>query len=302
VSNPEFLREGVAVPDFMKPDRVVIGTSSDKAKKVMEQLYRPFVLQGNPIYFMDERSAEVTKYAANSYLATRISFMNEIANLCELVGANVDHVRKGMGSDGRIGKRFLFAGIGYGGSCFPKDVKALAKTSDTIGYDFKILKSVMNVNRMQKLRMAEKMMDYYDGALKGKVVALWGLAFKPNTDDIREAPALETIQQLLDAGAEVRAFDPEAMDNVRELVGDKITFTKSKYEATNGADCLAIMTEWNEFRTPDFGELKNQLKDKVIFDGRNLYDLDILQDAGLAYLSIGRSPVNLEHQNNGISK
>ncbi len=294
VSNPEFLREGVAVPDFMKPDRVVIGTSSDKAKKVMEQLYRPFVLQGNPIYFMDERSAEVTKYAANSYLATRISFMNEIANLCELVGANVDHVRKGMGSDGRIGKRFLFAGIGYGGSCFPKDVKALAKTSDSIGYDFKILKSVMNVNRMQKLRMAEKMMDYYGGSLKGKVVALWGLAFKPNTDDIREAPALETIQQLLDAGAEVRAFDPEAMDNVRELVGDKITYTKSKYEATNGADCLAIMTEWNEFRTPDFGELKNQLNDKVIFDGRNLYDLDILQDAGLAYLSIGRSPVNIE--------
>lgn len=301
VSNPEFLREGVAVPDFMKPDRVVIGTSSAKAKKVMEQLYRPFVLQGNPIYFMDERSAEVTKYAANSYLATRISFMNEIANLCELVGANVDHVRKGMGSDGRIGKRFLFAGIGYGGSCFPKDVKALAKTSDSNGYDFQILRSVMDVNRKQKLRMAQKMSDFYQGNLKGKVVALWGLAFKPNTDDIREAPALETIQQLLDAGAEVRAFDPEAMDNVRAVVGDKITFTESKYEATNGADCLAIMTEWNEFRTPDFGELKNQLNDNVIFDGRNLYDLDIVKDAGLAYLSIGRLPVNVAQANNKVS-
>lgn len=301
VSNPEFLREGVAVPDFMKPDRVVIGTSSAKAQKVMEQLYRPFVLQGNPIYFMDERSAEVTKYAANSYLATRISFMNEIANLCELVGANVDHVRKGMGSDGRIGKRFLFAGIGYGGSCFPKDVKALAKTSDSNGYDFQILRSVMDVNRKQKLRMAQKMSDFYQGNLKGKVVALWGLAFKPNTDDIREAPALETIQQLLDAGAEVRAFDPEAMDNVRAVIGDKITFTDSKYEATNGADCLAIMTEWNEFRNPDFGELKNQLNDNVIFDGRNLYDLDIVKDAGLAYLSIGRLPVNVALANNKVS-
>ena len=206
-----------------------------------------------------------------------------------------------MGSDGRIGKRFLFAGIGYGGSCFPKDVKALAKTSDSNGYDFQILRSVMDVNRKQKLRMAQKMSDFYQGNLKGKVVALWGLAFKPNTDDIREAPALETIQQLLDAGAEVRAFDPEAMDNVRAVIGDKITFTDSKYEATNGADCLAIMTEWNEFRNPDFGELKNQLNDNVIFDGRNLYDLDIVKDAGLAYLSIGRLPVNVALANNKVS-
>ncbi len=303
VSNPEFLREGVAVPDFMKPDRVVIGTSSERAKKVMENLYRPFVLQGNPIFFMDERSAEVTKYAANSYLATRISFMNEIANLCELVGANVDQVRKGMGADGRIGKRFLFAGIGYGGSCFPKDVKALNKTAGDFGYDFKILKSVMDVNKKQKLKMGDKMLSYYDGDLAGKVIAMWGLAFKPNTDDIREAPALEAINQLLEAGATVQAFDPEAMDNVKEIYGDKVCFTSSKYEAIKNADCLAIMTEWNEFRTPDFGELKNQLKDNVIFDGRNLYDLDIVRDAGLAYLSIGRSVVNVDSSKlNGITK
>ena len=303
VSNPEFLREGVAVADFMKPDRVVIGTSSNRAKKVMETLYRPFVLQGNPIYFMDERSAEVTKYAANSYLATRISFMNEIANLCELVGANVDYVRKGMGSDRRIGKRFLFAGIGYGGSCFPKDVKALAKTSADFGYDFQILESVMAVNKKQKLRMGDKMLDFYNGNLKGKVIAIWGLAFKPNTDDIREAPALEAINVLLEAGAIVQAFDPEAMDNVKEIYGDKIIFCTSKYEATRNADCLAIMTEWNEFRTPDFGELKQQLNDNVIFDGRNLYDLKIIEDAGLIYMSIGRSVVNYNKgQLNGMSK
>jgi UDPglucose 6-dehydrogenase len=292
VSNPEFLREGVAVNDFLKPDRVVIGTSSDRARQTMERLYQPFVRQGNPIFFMDERSAEVTKYAANSYLATRISFMNEIANLCELVGANVDNVRRGMGADGRIGKRFLFAGIGYGGSCFPKDVKALAKTAGDYGYDFQILKSVMDVNQRQKLRLVEKMNKYYDGNLSGKVVAMWGLAFKPNTDDIREAPALEAIDQLLEAGATVQAFDPEAMANVKEIYGDKITFVNSKYEATKGADCLAIVTEWNEFRTPDFGELKQQLTDSVIFDGRNLYDLNIAQDAGLAYMSIGRSDMD----------
>lgn len=292
VSNPEFLREGVAVDDFMKPDRVVIGTSSERAKNVMEKLYRPFVRQGNPIFFMDERSAEVTKYAANSYLATRISFMNEIANLCELVGANVDNVRRGMGADGRIGKRFLFAGIGYGGSCFPKDVKALAKTAKDYDYDFKILKSVMHVNKLQKLRMVEKMNAYYEGNLNGKTIAIWGLAFKPNTDDIREAPALEAINDLLEAGATVRVFDPEAMENVKAIYGDKLIYAASKYETTNGADCLAIMTEWNEFRTPDFGELKQQLGDKVIFDGRNLYDLEALKEAGLTYLSIGRSAVN----------
>ncbi|CAA6808167.1 MAG: UDP-glucose dehydrogenase (EC [uncultured Aureispira sp.] len=292
VSNPEFLREGVAVDDFLKPDRVVIGTSSDRARQVMERLYQPFVRQGNPIFFMDERSAEVTKYAANSYLATRISFMNEIANLCELVGANVDNVRRGMGADGRIGKRFLFAGIGYGGSCFPKDVKALAKTAGDYGYDFQILKSVMDVNQRQKLRLVEKMSAHYKGDLSGKVVAMWGLAFKPNTDDIREAPALEAIDQLLEAGATVKAFDPEAMANVKAIYGDKITFVNSKYEATDGADCLAIVTEWNEFRTPDFGELKRQLSDSVIFDGRNLYDLDIAEKSGLAYMSIGRLDVN----------
>ncbi|BDS11915.1 UDP-glucose dehydrogenase family protein [Aureispira anguillae] len=293
VSNPEFLREGVAVDDFLKPDRVVIGTSSDRARQVMERLYQPFVRQGNPIFFMDERSAEVTKYAANSYLATRISFMNEIANLCELVGANVDNVRRGMGADGRIGKRFLFAGIGYGGSCFPKDVKALAKTAGDYGYDFQILKSVMEVNQKQKLRLVEKMNAYYDGNLEGKVVAMWGLAFKPNTDDIREAPALEAIEQLLAAGATVQAFDPEAMENVKAIYGDKITFVNSKYDATKNADCLAIMTEWNEFRTPDFGELKQQLTDAVIFDGRNLYDLDVVKGAGLTYMSIGRLDINV---------
>lgn len=294
VSNPEFLREGVAVDDFMKPDRVVIGTSSERAKKTMEQLYKPFVRQGNPIFFMDERSAEVTKYAANSYLATRISFMNEIANLCELVGANVDNVRKGMGSDGRIGKRFLFAGIGYGGSCFPKDVKALAKTSNDYDYDFKILKSVMNVNKLQKKRLVEKVSAYYNGALEGKTIAVWGLAFKPNTDDIREAPALEAINAFLEAGASVRVFDPEAMDNVKELYGDKITYTTSKYDTLKGADCLTIMTEWNEFRTPDFGEIKQLIKDDVVFDGRNLYDLDTVKNAGLTYFSIGRSVVEAE--------
>lgn len=291
VSNPEFLREGVAVDDFMKPDRVVIGTSSERAKKRMEQLYKPFVRQGNPIFFMDERSAEVTKYAANSYLATRISFMNEIANLCELVGADVDNVRKGMGSDGRIGKRFLYAGIGYGGSCFPKDVKALAKTADDYGYDFKILKSVMNVNDLQKHRMVEKISNHYKGNLKGKVVGMWGLAFKPNTDDIREAPALEAIDALLAVGVTVQVFDPEAMDNVKRIYGDKLVYCTSKYDATRNAHCLAIMTEWNEFRTPDFGELKQQLADKVIFDGRNLYDLDVLKEAGLSYFSVGRLDV-----------
>lgn len=288
VSNPEFLREGVAVEDFMKPDRVVVGTSSERAKKKMEQLYKPFVRQGNPIFFMDERSAEVTKYAANSYLATRISFMNEVANLCELVGADVDNVRRGMGADGRIGKRFLFAGIGYGGSCFPKDVKALAKTAGDYGYDFKILKSVMNVNDLQKMRMFDKINQFYKKSLENKVVAIWGLAFKPNTDDIREAPALEVIDALLKKGVVVQVFDPEAMENVKAVYGDKLVYCSSKYEAIKNADCLAIMTEWNEFRTPDFGELKCQLKDKVVFDGRNLYDLDVLKEAGLHYISIGR--------------
>lgn len=288
VSNPEFLREGVAVDDFLKPDRVVIGTDSKKAEEVMRQLYKPYVRQGNPVIFMDERSAEMTKYAANSYLATRISFMNEIANLCEKVGANVDKVRIGMGSDGRIGKRFLFPGVGYGGSCFPKDVQALAKTAEENEYDFKILKSVMNVNGIQKHVLSEKIDKYYNGDLKGKTIAVWGLAFKPNTDDIREAPALYIIEDLLKAGAKVKAYDPEAMDNVKEIFGDRVTFVSEQYEAIIGADALAIITEWNAFRTPSFSVLKELMKDQIIFDGRNLYDVKEMKELGFYYNSIGR--------------
>ncbi|MCX8211235.1 MAG: UDP-glucose/GDP-mannose dehydrogenase family protein [Lewinella sp.] len=292
VSNPEFLREGVAVDDFLKPDRVVIGTSSGKAEEVMRRLYEPFVRSGNPIIFMDIRSAEMTKYAANSYLATRISFMNEIANLCEKVGADVDAVRKGMGSDTRIGKRFLFPGVGYGGSCFPKDVQALARTAGHNDYEFQILNAVMAVNDRQRLRIADKIEAYYGTDLKGKTIALWGLAFKPNTDDIREAPALYTIDRLLAAGANVRAYDPEAMDNVKELYGDKITFCENQYDALEGADSLAIVTEWSLFRTPDFGRMKETMNHSVIFDGRNLYDLRRMVEAGFYYDSIGRGTVS----------
>lgn len=291
VSNPEFLREGVAVDDFMKPDRVVVGTRSERAKKLMKQLYEPFVRQGNPIYFMDERSAELTKYAANSYLAMRISFMNEIANLCEKTGANVDQVRIGMGSDSRIGKRFLFPGIGYGGSCFPKDVLALAKTASDFSYDFKILKSVMKVNSIQKAVMTKKIRKYYKGDVAGKTIAVWGLAFKPNTDDVREAPALVIIAELLQLGAAVRVFDPEAMDNVKALYGNRITFCDNMYHALEGADCLAIMTEWSEFRNPDFDRIAGSLTEKVIFDGRNVYDLDTMKDLRFTYYSIGRPKV-----------
>lgn len=291
VSNPEFLREGVAVDDFMKPDRVVIGTSSDRARAVMNRLYEPFVRQGNPIIIMNERSAEVTKYAANSYLATRISFMNEVANLCEKVGADVDMVRKGIGSDTRIGKRFLFAGVGYGGSCFPKDVQALVKTSDSYDYDFKILKSVLNVNRIQKSILVEKLQRYFGGDLKGKTFAIWGLAFKPNTDDIREAPALSIIDELLALGAKVKAFDPEAMDNVRKVVGDKIDLVDDQYEALIEADALVIVTEWSVFRTPSFNVLTRLLKNKAIFDGRNLYSLEQMRELGFHYESIGREIV-----------
>ncbi|HHH49674.1 MAG TPA: UDP-glucose/GDP-mannose dehydrogenase family protein [Saprospiraceae bacterium] len=293
VSNPEFLREGVAVDDFLKPDRVVIGTSSEKARKIMNQLYKPFVRQGNPIYFMDERSAEMTKYAANSYLATRISFMNEIANLCERVGANVDNVRIGMGSDNRIGKRFLFPGIGYGGSCFPKDVQALAKTAKQYEYDFKILNAVMTVNKIQKTVMVQKIKNYFGDDLTGKTIALWGLAFKPNTDDIREAPALYIIEELLQAGAKVQAFDPEAMDNVKEIFGNRITFCKNQYDALENADALAIATEWSVFRTPNFGKLISSLKTKAIFDGRNLYDMEKMKELGIYYESIGRMPIKV---------
>lgn len=291
VSNPEFLREGVAVEDFMKPDRVVIGTSSESARKKMEQLYAPFVRSGNPVITMDERSAEMTKYAANSYLATRISFMNEIANLCEILGADVDAVRRGMGSDTRIGKRFLFPGVGYGGSCFPKDVQALAMTATQNEYDFKILQSVMDVNGRQRLRIADKLISYFGESIKDKTIAIWGLSFKPNTDDIREAPAIYTIEKLLEAGAKIRAFDPEAMENIRAIFGDRITLVKDQYEALIDADALAIMTEWQVFRTPSFDVIKNLLKNSVIFDGRNLYNLEQMKELGFHYDSIGRNRV-----------
>lgn len=292
VSNPEFLREGVAVDDFMKPDRVVIGTSSEKAKKIMNDLYAPFVRQGNPIIFMDEKSAELTKYAANSFLATKITFMNEIAQLCELLGADVDMVRRGIGSDDRIGRRFLFPGIGYGGSCFPKDVQALVKSASEVKYEFKILDAVMDVNTRQKLHLVPKIKDYFGGDLKGKRFALWGLAFKPNTDDIREAPALYIIDELLKGGASVAAFDPEAMNNVQNLLGDKIMFVHSQYDALHDADALIIATEWSEFRTPDFARIESLLKNKTIFDGRNLFDLGQMEELGFYYLSIGRRLVN----------
>lgn len=288
VSNPEFLREGVAVDDFMRPDRVVVGTDSEKAKKVMNRLYGPFVRQGNPIYFMDERSAEMTKYAGNAYLATRISFMNEIANLCEKLGANVDSVRKGIGSDTRIGKRFLFPGIGYGGSCFPKDVSALNRMAHAYDYDFKILDAVESVNVLQKQVLVQKIAQYFKGDLEGKTIAIWGLAFKPNTDDIREAPAIEVINGLLEKGANVRAYDPEAMDNMRQIFGDRVTFAHSMYEATDGADALAIVTEWSVFRMPDFTELTKRMSAKVIFDGRNVYDKRTMHESGYYYESIGR--------------
>jgi UDPglucose 6-dehydrogenase len=292
VSNPEFLREGVAVDDFMKPDRVVIGTTSERATKVMNDLYAPFVRQGNPIIFMDERSAELTKYAANSFLAVKISFMNEIAQLCEKLGADVDMVRRGIGSDERIGKRFLFPGIGYGGSCFPKDVQALVKSSSEIKYDFQILNAVMDVNSKQKLHLIPKIKAFFGGDLKGKHFALWGLAFKPNTDDIREAPALYMIDALVEAGATVSAFDPEAMKNVKAILGDKIHFAETQYEALANADALLIATEWNEFRTPDFERISSALKNKVIFDGRNLFDLNHMETMGYHYESVGRRKIS----------
>lgn len=298
VSNPEFLREGVAVEDFMKPDRVVVGCSSERARKLMQQLYAPFVRQGNPIYFMDERSAEITKYAANSYLAMRITFMNELANLCERVGADVETVRVGMGSDNRIGKRFLFPGIGYGGSCFPKDVQALVQTSNQFGYEYSILNAVMQVNDQQKLILADKIIQYFDGNLSGKTVAVWGLAFKPNTDDIREAPALYIIPKLVQAGARVVCYDPEGMKNTETYFAEaypelskQITFAGDAYAALKGADALAICTEWTIFRTPEFKEMKKALKAPVIFDGRNLYDPQQMREQGFYYDSIGRQTI-----------
>ena len=290
VSNPEFLREGVAVEDFMKPERVVVGTTSAPAIELMEKLYEPFVRQGNPVIFMDERSAEMTKYAANSFLATKISFMNEIANLCELVGADVDAVRRGIGTDSRIGKRFLFPGIGYGGSCFPKDVQALHFTAKENKYDFRILGAVMDVNYDQRINFFDKINEKYPD-LTGKTIALWGLAFKPNTDDIREAPALYLIEKFLEKGAKVNAYDPEAISNVKAIFGNKVNFVSNQYDALENADFLVIATEWNVFRSPDFDKISSTLKNKVIFDGRNLYDVEDLEKLGYYYYSIGRKTV-----------
>ena len=294
VSNPEFLREGFAVDDFMKPDRIVVGCSSERGRQMMEELYKPYVRQGNPLLFMDERSAELTKYAANSFLATKITFMNEVANFCELVGADVDMVRRGMGTDTRIGPRFLFPGIGYGGSCFPKDVQALHKSGKEAGHEFRILESVMDVNESQKTVLFQPMLDHYGGDLNGVKVALWGLAFKPETDDIREAPSLYMIDKLVAAGAEVVAFDPEAMDNVRSRIGDRIQYTDRAMEAIVGADCLLICTEWAAFRTPDFEVMETVMNGKVIFDGRNLYETSKLAKLGWTYRSIGRPTLDAQ--------
>jgi UDPglucose 6-dehydrogenase len=288
VSNPEFLREGVAVDDFLKPDRVVIGSNTERATAMMMKLYEPFVRQGNPIYVMDVRSAEMTKYAANSYLATRISFMNEIANLCEKLGADVDQVRKGMGSDSRIGKRFLFPGVGYGGSCFPKDVQALHKSAKDHEYEFKILSAVMNVNDLQKEVLFHKIKTYFAGDLKGKTIAIWGLAFKPETDDIREAPAITIIGMLRAEGAIVKAYDPEAMENFKNMVTNEITYCTNQYEAVDGADALAVVTEWSAFRSPDYNKIKNLMKAPIIFDGRNIYNVKDMKEMGFVYDSIGR--------------
>ena len=292
VSNPEFLREGLAVTDFMQPDRIVIGTSSERAKAVMERVYRPFTKKGAKLIVMDEASSEMTKYAANSFLATKISFMNEIANLSEKVGANVDMVREGIGADGRIGSRFLYAGIGYGGSCFPKDVMALHKTAHEEGYDFKILTAVMDVNQRQKKVLVDKVMDHYGSNLKGRTFALWGLAFKSDTDDIREAPSLEIINALLKKGADVQVYDPEAVANTRKVMGDKIRYADSALQALDGADALLVVTEWKEFAEISLDDIAARLKEKVIFDGRNIYSADQLQAAGFTYDSIGRRRVS----------
>jgi UDPglucose 6-dehydrogenase len=292
VSNPEFLREGVAVEDFLKPDRIVIGTTTERAKKLMDELYQPYIRQGNPIYFMDPRSSEMTKYAANSYLAMRISFMNEMANLCERAGANVDWVRIGMGSDSRIGKRFLFPGIGYGGSCFPKDVKALAFTAQELDYEYSIVNTVMQVNDRQKKILGQKIKNYFGSDLSGLRFAIWGLAFKPETDDIRDAPALDLISELLEAGANITVFDPEAMDNVRQIFGDKLTYSENQYATLQDATALIVVTEWSEFRNPDFERVHAALQHPVIFDGRNVFSLERMMDLGFYYESIGRRVIH----------
>ena len=292
VSNPEFLKEGFAVEDFMKPERVIIGTSSEKAKQIMLDLYRPFVMQGNPILFMDERSAELTKYAANSFLATKISFMNEIASLCEKIGANVDAVRIGIGSDSRIGKRFLFPGIGYGGSCFPKDVKALSKISADADSNLRILDAVMQINATQKTIITQKIKSYYKGGLEGKTFGVWGLAFKPNTDDMREAPSIDIIEDLLQEGASVKVFDPAAMETAKSILGEKVEYSDNLYAAIENVDALIIATEWTVFRTPSFSKMKTLMKENVIFDGRNLFDLDLMSRKGFYYNSIGRKIID----------
>ncbi len=286
-SNPEFLKEGAAIKDFMSPDRVVVGVESEKARELMERLYRPFTLNGYPILVMDVPSAEMTKYAANAMLATRISFMNDIANLCERVGANVDNVRKGMGSDPRIGKHFLYAGCGYGGSCFPKDVKALAHTGIENGYPMRVIEAVEAVNEAQKNIVFEKLLRAFDGDLRGKVIAMWGLSFKPETDDMREAPSLVVIEKLIEAGAVVRAYDPIAMEETHRRIGDKITYCKDMYEAVIDADALALLTEWKQFRMPSWSIIRKAMRNHVVVDGRNIYDPKELQDNGFTYSRIG---------------
>jgi len=293
VSNPEFLREGFAVDDFMKPERVIIGTRSDKARQKMQLLYEPFVRSGNPIIMMDERSAEITKYAANPFLAMKITFMNEVANFAEKAGADIDKIRIGMGTDSRIGKRFLFPGIGYGGSCFPKDVKALYKTGKEFNHNFELLKAVIEVNDRQKKILIPKIENFFEGDLSGKKFAIWGLSFKPETDDIREAPALYMIDELLQKGARVQVFDPEAMNNVKRKYGDKLQYAGNMYEALKDADALIISTEWNMFRTPDFDKIKKSLKNPVIFDGRNLYRPERMEEKGFNYFSVGRKKVTI---------
>jgi UDPglucose 6-dehydrogenase len=293
VSNPEFLQEGLAVSEFMKPDRIVIGTQSKRAQTIMNELYTPLLREGSPIYFMDERSAEMTKYAANSLLVTKISFMNEIANICERVGADVDAVRDGIGSDHRIGKHFLHAGIGYGGSCFPKDVIALRHTALEYDYEFNIIEAALKVNLQQRQHFVQKIIDYYNGNVEGKTFAVWGLAFKPNTDDIREAPALAIIQNLLTAGAKVTAYDPEAIANVRKQYKNlAIQFGEDAYATLRGADALIITTEWDEFKNPDFAKVTQLLKKPVIFDGRNMYKLETMRQAGFYYNSVGRKVIS----------
>lgn len=288
VSNPEFLREGVAVEDFMKPERVVIGSSSEKASELMNLLYEPFVRQGNPILIMDERSAEMTKYAANSFLATKITFMNEVANLCDRVGANVDNVRVGIGLDSRIGKLFLYPGIGFGGSCFPKDVKALKQTADQYDYDFAILNAVLNINEEQRRILVDRIVGHFNGDISGKHFAVWGLAFKPNTDDVREAPSHVIIKELVEKGAQVTAFDPEAMETTRAVLGDTLDYADDRYATLEQADALIICTEWHEFRRPDFAKIRALLKAPLIFDGRNLYKPERMSQMGFDYYSIGR--------------